>query len=1018
MLTITIKGSIRSAEFDAVLPGLPVKLFYKGKPLRMATAVSGPDGTFSLLLAADAKFDAMNATRDLLLKVLDNLSGAALFSASFKDLYQKGSPDNFTIKISQKDFERARKKPVITFTGDDLIQKERFDIGESLHISASGLVPLRVFDISIAVDTTQIAVLSLRSDSNGAIASTIIWPQMGINDMESKDLLRHEEAARKWKGKKINLIVESSRKQIHRADISLAENKKSALVFASTKDGRPINAIEGHKEALHVSFRVNTKANRYRVMLVQRQHDWNIGDSITLATNSRNRPVVQELEAPETGSIATVRMAAAGQLLPGAYDIIIRPLHYGFENNDALQLLPRDILTARRITGLVIREDFWTAKPVLGGCVNKIPISGRNIDGAPYFRYSDTFTVGEDVWAGIDPGIVDPGNISKMCALYVIQSKDDLAWNVDNSLSHLAVLGGNAAVQKLIVQSGCMNANKRLLWPNAILPGEYDIVADFGNNSSNAASFLQDNQYNTPLDMIDGYFVPGFRVVEDPGVMTQFAHAGNCNYDENIVNGLGLNGTPSIPDENHFYFTPGDFVPVNLPVPLRANCFFPADVAGVTDPAQISAVAANYPLIVIVHGNGHQFTSYDFLLQHFAKNGFIAASIHCNGDMHGLGRANTLFKHIEVLKTRFGNKVQNNIGIMGHSRGGESVIKAARVNQQNNLGHVFNAVASLAPTDQYGSESLKSTWAKPYFVLYGSRDGDVRGHIYTAGYTVPETGFALYDRSSVPEKSMGFLYKATHNGFITFNEGGDPDLIAKEVQQAVTKAYMNAFFRMKLKNEPQWSGMFTGEWKPGSVSSTVAELFMQYQKSGAKVVDEFEGAINWESSTINGDVDQFGLPSDPVEGVLRTVDPHSPHDTQGMKIIWNNTSGSVTFSIPAAHKNVSAFTHVSIRISQVNGSNSNPANLKQNLRIALKDGSNNERAIRAGSFAIIPFPDQRPEVATRKSAMVTVRIPLTSYTIVCAGQVKVDLTNISTLTLKFSETLKGEIDIDNVEFTN
>jgi len=223
---------------------------------------------------------------------------------------------------------------------------------------------------------------------------------------------------------------------------------------------------------------------------------------------------------------------------------------------------------------------------------------------------------------------------------------------------------------------------------------------------------------------------------------------------------------------------------------------------------------------------------------------------------------------------------------------------------------------------------------------------------------------------------------------------------------------------MKLKNEPQWSGMFTGEWKPASVSSTVAELFMQYQQSGAKVVDDFEGAIDWQTSTINGTVGQSGLPVNPEEGVLRTLDPHSPHDTQGMKIIWNNTSGSVTFSIPAAHKNVSAFTHLSIRISQVNGSNSNPANLKQNLRIALKDGSNNERAIRAGSFAIIPFPDQRPEVATRKSAMVTVRIPLTSYTIVCAGQVKVDLTNISTLTLKFSETLKGEIDIDNVEFTN
>lgn len=104
---------------------------------------------------------------------------------------------------------------------------------------------------------------------------------------------------------------------------------------------------------------------------------------------------------------------------------------------------------------------------------------------------------------------------------------------------------------------------------------------------------------------------------------------------------MGLTGVPVLVDENFSYFAPGDFVPVNLNVPLRANVFFPADVAGVTDPAQISVSAANYPLIVIVHGNGHDFTEYDFLLQHFARNGFIAASIHCNGNMHGLGRANT-----------------------------------------------------------------------------------------------------------------------------------------------------------------------------------------------------------------------------------------------------------------------------------------------------------------------------------------------------------------------------------------
>jgi hypothetical protein len=50
--------------------------------------------------------------------------------------------------------------------------------------------------------------------------------------------------------------------------------------------------------------------------------------------------------------------------------------------------------------------------------------------------------------------------------------------------------------------------------------------------------------------------------------------------------------------------------------------------------------------------------------------------------------------------------------------------------------------------------------------------------------------------------------------------------------------------------------------------------------------------------------------------------------------------------------------------------------------------------------------------------MTTIRIPLTSYTIVCAGQQQVKLTDIVSLSFSFTEKAKGEIDIDDIEFTN
>jgi hypothetical protein len=70
---------------------------------------------------------------------------------------------------------------------------------------------------------------------------------------------------------------------------------------------------------------------------------------------------------------------------------------------------------------LVMCQDFMKSKTVLGGCVNRLPISGRRILRAPYFQYADTFQVGEDIYGALDPAALDPGHQGKMVALYVIK---------------------------------------------------------------------------------------------------------------------------------------------------------------------------------------------------------------------------------------------------------------------------------------------------------------------------------------------------------------------------------------------------------------------------------------------------------------------------------------------------------------------------------------------------------------------------------------------------------------------
>jgi acetyl esterase/lipase len=584
------------------------------------------------------------------------------------------------------------------------------------------------------------------------------------------------------------------------------------------------------------------------------------------------------------------------------------------------------------------------------------------------------------------------------------------------SLTHLVQLGGNPAVPKFKTQSGCINYNKRLIWANASDVGEYDIVADFGNNTSDAAAFQPNASFDQPLDIVDGYFVAGFRIVPDPTTDTSFAYYGGFSYTESTQ------GFRTVIDDSGSSVT----------VPMRAVVRFPADSAGATTPGQISALQANYPMLVVVHGAGHDFNNYDYLLEHWARNGFIAASIHLSS-MQGTGRARILFEHLTILKNMFGAKAANNIGIMGHSRGGEAVVIAARLNNQDGLGHNIKAVISLAPTDQYTNESLGGAWATPYFVLYGAMDGDVAG-----GSGMPwNTGFALYDRASGAKKSMVFVYGATHDRFNLINPDVDitaswsklgstdlPKLLSAVTHQTIAKAYMTAFFRWHLKNESQWEGIFRGEWVPSAVTQAEGgkvKLYVQYNDTTITVVDNFEGPhspTSWQVSTMGGSVDDGNtLPVDPVEDELYDVDAHSPHDSSGLLLRWDGTSDKLEF-IPLNPINVNAFAAISFRVTQKVDSASNPVDQIQDLYLTLTDTNNKSRAVKVSKFGEIPPPQKRHYSQCTKSAMSTVRIPLHVFKIEVINTDKVDLQNVKALTFEFKAQQAGEIEIDSIEFTN
>lgn len=495
---------------------------------------------------------------------------------------------------------------------------------------------------------------------------------------------------------------------------------------------------------------------------------------------------------------------------------------------------------------------------------------------------------------------------------------------------------------------------------------------------------------------------------DDPTTTASFGFVGTFEYDQ---------GTTMID-------APGEF-PNPAPLDQKAVVFFPADAAGATDPSQISDENDAYPMVVVVHGNSSSLLSYkgyDYLLGHLARNGMIAASIHVYPGAGGVSRARALFKHLEILKGIFGDRIDlDRLGIMGHSRGGEAVVIASKLNVDEGLGYQFQAIISLAPTDQYGPYSLAGAYAAPYLVIYGGLDGDV------AGAWPKSTGFSLYDRAD-PVKSMIFVERACHDRFNT--QWGDNDfyfgqltpadqasVISVDAHQKIVKGYMNGFYLWRLFDDGDMRDFFTGEERPHQVEwadGGTIRIDVQYQEPDGLGLDRFAGGT-WQVNDLGGAVTAT-LPAPPGKGDLHGLDNFSPHDKTGGLLRWDAASHLYVSDLPPGSRDLSDYDMLSFRVTQRYASVSNAAGAEQDLLVGLTDEDGNSRQVLLSQFAPFSYPYVRGINHLTKSALRTVRIPLSAYKRELAGVEPVDLSEVVSLTFDFAVHPTGEIEVTDIEF--
>jgi hypothetical protein len=399
----------------------------------------------------------------------------------------------------------------------------------------------------------------------------------------------------------------------------------------------------------------------------------------------------------------------------------------------------------------------------------------------------------------------------------------------------------------------------------------------------------------------------------------------------------------------------GGFLRVHPTVPARFQAFGDLHVCYPADPArpeQLRASPTPYPVVLLIHGNHEgwrvNFTTvrpvdpprtspftrpdgvtvdlpvvtadaagqvdnhhgYEELQRELARHGIVSVSVNTNFatslDSKVRMRADTAMRCLDLLRNAaenvrasryFGRLDFTNVGVMGHSRGGDAAIDVFRLNEERRAQNEtattplpvyrIRAVSVLAGTDQTeattGTGKVELTSVDEdvsLFVLYGSQDGDV----FTGA------PFHHYDRAGCP-KALVFARGCNHVRFNTqwglVDPRFSPNTLAAKIQPAdahrlLLNQYVGGFFRLILNDDQTQEPMFDGTaTNTAGAGGTVLPVAVQWQ-FGKKVlvVDDFESAGSLNNRT--GSRDHNGA----ILSMRGTADDavfRRPHETKALR---------------------------------------------------------------------------------------------------------------------------------------
>ncbi|OPG10434.1 hypothetical protein B1L11_23755 [Microbispora sp. GKU 823] len=268
----------------------------------------------------------------------------------------------------------------------------------------------------------------------------------------------------------------------------------------------------------------------------------------------------------------------------------------------------------------------------------------------------------------------------------------------------------------------------------------------------------------------------------------------------------------------------------------HSACYNPA--AWTTSNTQWPCPAGQQPIA--------SYQGYDGPADVLASHGYAVVSVSANGvnaadnpyseDRGALARGEVVMRHLDLLADADrgvgdaklvslfkGRLDMSDVGLMGHSRGGEGVVKAALMNAGRARPYGIRAVLPLAPTD-FARATLPGT---PMAVILPYCDGDVSNqqgqHFYDDSRYAADGDPAF--RSSLmvmgadhnffnTEWTPGVAHAPASDDWSNRNDpvcgGTAPSRLTAAEQYAVGTAYIAGFFRLVQGGEQGLLPLFDG----------------------------------------------------------------------------------------------------------------------------------------------------------------------------------------------------------------